>query len=70
MVHARGATQAQQVSATATPKWDRDGDVSMGAALQDASSRSANAQESSLLRHLKENVPSLQLVATGMASTW
>ena len=51
MEDARGATQAQQVSATAAPKWDRDGDVSMGAVLQDASCRSADAQESSLLWH-------------------
>ena len=53
MEHARGATQAQQVSATAAPKWDRDGDVSMGTVLHDASCRSANAQESSLLWHLQ-----------------
>ena len=53
MEHARGATQAQQVSATAAPKWVRDGDVSMGAVLQDASCRSANAQEPSLLWQLQ-----------------
>ena len=53
MEHARGATQAQQVSATAASKWDRDGDVSMDAVLQVASSRSVNAQESSLLWHLQ-----------------
>ena len=53
MEHARDATRAQQVSATAAPKWDRDGDVSMGAVLHYASSRSANAQESSLLWHLQ-----------------
>ena len=44
---------AQQVSATAAPKWDRNGDVSMGAVPQYASSRSAKAQESSLLWHLQ-----------------
>ena len=51
--HARGATQAQQVSAATTPKWSRDGDVHMAAVLQDASSRVANAQEPSLLWHLQ-----------------
>ena len=30
MENARGATQAQQVSAAAAPKWDRDGDGNMG----------------------------------------
>ena len=70
MEHARGATQAQQVSATAAPKWDRDGDVSMGAVLEVASSRSANAQEHLCCGTSKENVPSLQLVAIGMASRW
>ena len=53
MEHARGATQALQVSAISATKWDRDGDVSMGAALQDASGRSATAQESSLLWHIQ-----------------
>ena len=49
MAHARGATQAQQVSAATTPKWNRDGDVQTGAVLQDVSSRAANVQEPSLL---------------------
>ena len=53
MEHARGATQAQQVSAATTPNWSRDGDVHMAAVLQDASSRAANAQEPSLLWHLQ-----------------
>ena len=37
MEHARDASKAQQVSAATAPKWDRDGDVNMGAVLQDAS---------------------------------
>ena len=50
--------QLQQASsrilwAETTPKWDRDGDVHMGAVLQDASSRAANAQEPSLVWHLQ-----------------
>ena len=53
MEHARGATQAQQVSAATTPNWSRDGDVHMAAVLQDASGRAANSQEPSLLWHLQ-----------------
>ena len=53
MEHARGATQAQQVSAATTPNWSRDGDVHIAAVLQDASSRAANAEEPSLLWHLQ-----------------
>ena len=53
MEHARGATQAQQVSAATPPSWGRDGYVHMGAVLQDATSRSANAQEPSLLWHFQ-----------------
>ena len=49
MEHARGATQAQQVSEATSPKWDRDGDVNLCAVLLVASIRSANAQEPSLL---------------------
>ena len=65
-----GATQAQRVSAVTIPKWDRDGDVHVGAVLQDASSRAANAQE----RHCccgtsKEDAPSLPLAVTGTVST-
>ena len=39
--------------AETTPKRDRDGDVHMGAVLQDASTQAANAQEPSLLWHLQ-----------------
>ena len=35
------------------PKWDRDGDANMGAMFQEASNRSANAQEPSQLWHFQ-----------------
>ena len=53
MEHAGGATQAHQVSAATSPRWDRDGEVHMSAVLQDASSRAANAQEPELLWQLQ-----------------
>ena len=49
MEHVRGATQAHPQH----PSGIRDGDVSMGAVLQDASNRSVNAQAPSLLWHLQ-----------------
>ena len=70
MEHARGATQAQPVSAALAPRWDRDGDVYLGAVVQGASSRAANSQELSLLCGIsKENAPSLQLAVTGTGLT-
>ena len=65
--HARGATQAQQVSATAA--------LEMETSVWAQCCKMLPVDPRMLKSHLccgtsTENVPSLQLGATGMASTW
>ena len=63
MEHARGATQAQQVSASTAPKWSFPHERGAARRLQ------SNAQKPRCLGTSKQNAPSLRLAVSGTVST-